>query len=808
MSIQAKKRSNPSLNNSLGNLLELTSTGGCIKGETDNGRFNIYLYSQSVIRIHIYKGEKPDEHSYATIANPLKNKLSLQEDKEKLVLSTNRIKLVIDKKPVRFRFYNLDDILINADDPAFGTSWIGEQVTTYKVLQEGEKFIGLGEKTGPLNRAGKGYQNWNTDSFAYGPGTDPLYCTMPFYIGIHGSVSYGLFFDNSFKSHFNFGASNNRFTSFSADSGDMNYYFIHDDSVTGILSGYAFLTGLMPLPPLWSIGYQQCRYSYYPDKEVYTLANTFRDKNIPADAIVLDIHYMDKYKIFTWDRKHFPHPEKMIKKLSKQGFQLVVMCDPGIKEEKGYKPYDEGMEQEVFIKYPDGQPYTGEVWPGWCHFPDFTNPDTREWWKNNLRFYVDQGVVGFWNDMNEIATWGQYLPELMELDFEGEKSSMRKGRNIYGMLMARSTYEGAKNLMKGKRPFNLTRSGFSGVQRYATVWTGDNVANDEHMMLGVRLVNSLGLTGVAFAGYDVGGFVGTSSEHLFARWMQIGTFSPFCRAHSMINSRDAEPWSFGEEVEEICRNYIKLRYKLMMYIYSSFYESSVTGIPVARSLAINYTFDEEVYDTHYQHQYLFGPSILVAPVESYKEFTRVWLPGEEPWYNFFTDEKIESGNRVWPTPIDELPLFVRGSSVIPVCPHVGKNTKELGDIIEYHVYAGNSTVTYTYFEDDGETYDFEKGHFCKREINYDPRERKIRISTAGGDHQSRFKKAFVCLHGFSETIFQVGDTSLKASKSDYLFIDPVSNFDPFMKHTEPRLIIKGLKRLSINNELPEILISW
>ncbi|MDH5400452.1 MAG: DUF5110 domain-containing protein, partial [Cyclobacteriaceae bacterium] len=547
---------------------------------------------------------------------------------------------------------------------------------------------------------------------------------------------------------------------------------------------------------------------YYPEKEVYTLAKTFRDKDIPADVIVMDIHYMDKYKIFTWDKKSFPQPEKMIERLKKQGFNVVVMCDPGIKVEEEYPPYEEGLEQDVFIKYPDGQPYTGEVWPGWCHFPDFTKEDTRKWWEENLRFYVDQGVEGYWNDMNEIATWGQYLPELMELEFEGEKASMRKGRNIYGLLMARSTFEGTKALMEGKRPFNLTRSGFSGIQRYAAVWTGDNMANDEHMMLGVRLVNSLGLTGVAFAGYDVGGFIGTASEHLFARWMQIGAFSPFCRAHTMINSRDAEPWSFGEEVEEICRNYLKLRYKLMMYIYSAFYESSQTGIPVARSLAIDYTFDERVYDPHYQHQYLFGPSIMVAPVESYKEFVRVWLPGDEVWYNFFTDEKMDGGEIVWPTPIEELPLFVKGSSIIPVCPKIGKNTKELGDTMEYHIYAGKTIATYSLYEDDGETYQFEKGNYYKRKINYYPAEKEILISAPEGGGVSRFTKIFVCLHGFEEKEYTVNGIKRKAGKSDYKFILPVSNFDPFMKETTVRLKVKGLKKLDLENSQHEIKITW
>ena len=396
-----------------------------------------------------------------SLLHPKSPTFTILDQPDNIVLKTASLVLTITKYPVRFSFYTHHDQLINEDD-VFGTSWNGEQVTTYKKLQDGERFIGLGEKTGPLDRRGHGYENYNTDNFAYSPNADPLYCTIPFYIGVHHNLAYGIFFDNSYKSFFNFGASNNRFASFSADTGEMNYYFIFDYSVAGIIKHYTNLTGRMEMPPLWSLGYQQCRYSYYPDKEVLIAANTFRDKDIPADVIVLDIHYMESYKIFTWSKRDFPNPKELISKLKELGFHVVVICDPGIKIENGYKAYEDGAKDDVFIKYPDGTNYAGQVWPGWCNFPDFTNPKAREWWKEQIKEYINVGVTGLWNDMNEIATWGNMLPENIEMDFEGNKSSMRQGRNIYGMQMARSSYEGAKSWMKNHRPFNLTRSGFSG----------------------------------------------------------------------------------------------------------------------------------------------------------------------------------------------------------------------------------------------------------------------------------------------------------------------------------------------------------
>ena len=554
---------------------------GC-EGNSAKANFQVRFLAPAIVNIKFSRAEVFEDFSYSVIESGGVTPLTQAETKNELIMASGALKITINKNNSLISFFDKDDNLLNQDEPGLGTSWNGEQVTTYKKLLDGERFIGLGEKTGPLDRQGQGYQHWNTDAFAYGTGSDPLYCSIPFYIGVHENGVYGIFFDNTHKTFFNFGASNNRFASFSADTGEMNYYFISGSSVAEIIQHYSWLTGKMEMPPLWSLGFQQCRYSYYPDKEVSTLASTFRDKKIPADAIVLDIHYMDAYKIFSWHPEHFPAPDKLISELKSKGFEIVVMCDPGIKVEKGYAPYEEGVKLDTFIKYPDGENYEGNVWPGWCHFPDFTKPEAREWWAKWLKTYSDKGVHGYWNDMNEFATWGQMMPENIVLDFEGNKSTSRRGRNVYGMMMAKATYEGAKKNLKtqGKRPFNLTRSGFAGIQRYAAVWTGDNVSYDEHMMLGVRLVNSMGLSGIPFAGYDVGGFVGEASSKLFARWITIGSLSPFFRGHTMINTRDSEPWAYGEETEQISRNYIRFRYKLLPYIYSCFYEASKTGMPI------------------------------------------------------------------------------------------------------------------------------------------------------------------------------------------------------------------------------------
>ncbi len=766
-----------SVSNRLGNLVSYLKTENGFVGKTSEGFFRIQIFSSAIINITVSGVETFEDFSYAVASSPLPVDFTLEDLGNSISIKTGITGLSILKNPISFCFTDASGTVLNEDDQGLGTSWIGDQVTTYKKLQEGERFIGLGEKTGPLDRKGTGYQNWNTDAYAYNSGTDPLYCSMPFYIGIHHGIQYGIFLDNSHKSFFNFGASNNRFSSFSVDAGELNYYYIYGASVAEVIQHYTWLTGRIPLPPRWSIGYQQCRYSYYPATEVLSMAQTFREKQIPADAIVLDIHYMEKYKIFTWDLKHFANPKSLIDELKSNDFEVILMCDPGIKAEQGYDAYEDGLKKDVFVKYPDGQNYTGQVWPGWCHFPDFTKPSTREWWGQKLKSYADLGVNGYWNDMNEIASWGNMLPENLEFDFDGRKATSRKARNLYGFQMARSTYEAARKLLKGKRPFNLTRSGFSGVQRYAAVWTGDNVSYDEHMMLGVRLVNSLGLTGVAFAGYDVGGFVGEASTKLFARWISIGALSPFFRGHTMINTKDSEPWSFGEEVEQISRNYVRLRYQLLPYIYSLFHEASQTGMPVQRSLAITHSHDARVYNGQFHHQYLFGPFILVAPVESNKEFVKIFFPPGE-WYSLF-DGKQYNGDQelILECPIHRLPVFIKAGAVIPAQRPV-QNTKEKIDELILHVYKGSADSYFDFYEDDGTTYQFESGTYARRAIAHHPSQQRVSIGSQEGNYASAFKSIRLITHQFSPSVLHVNGQKVAGRQLTNSFFQPLEKYDP------------------------------
>jgi alpha-glucosidase len=727
----------------LGNAESINQQGNVLIIKTKEAEARIWVYSPTIIRVCMSK-EQGEDKSFAAIQKPSK-KLEYTESNDEIVVTTLALKLRIGKTPVRFNFYTADDKVLSEDDPRFGVNWQGTRVISYRKLYKDEKFIGLGEKTGNLDRRGSSYVNWNTDAALHGVNTDPLYKTFPFFVGLHGGLTYGLFFDNTHKSYFDFGATTDDTMSwFGADGGDMNYYFFGAQSVALIIEDYTWLTGHMEMPPLWSLGYQQCRWSYESAVEVLDIAENFRRDKIPADVIYCDIDYMDQYKIFTWNKETFPDPKGMIDKLKAMNFHLVTIVDPGIKVEPGYKEFDRGVAKNYFATYPDGENYVANVWPGRCHFPDFFRDDVRKWWGAAFTALTEPGVEGFWNDMNEPAAWGQNIPWMVNFG----KYYMPEIRNAYGMQMARATYEGTKKILGNKRPFVLTRAAYSGMQRYSAVWTGDNSAYDAHMLLGQRMVNSLGITGMSLVGVDIGGFSGDPTPELMVRWNSLGVYTPMFRNHAMIGTKYREPWCWGKENEAIIKKDIELRYRLLPYIYSGYYQSHQTGMPLSRTLAINYTDDENVYAIKYQNQFLFGDALLVAPVESTRFSEDVYLPIGE-WYRLSTGEKFTGGKAILAeAPLTDLPVFIKAGAIIPM-QNVIQSTNEKGDgILEINVWHGKEASSFVYYEDDGSTYDYQKGVYYKRLISFDPVKNEIVLSTVDGTFISKYTRIKLVLHRF------------------------------------------------------------
>lgn len=803
---------------SLGRVVEWKQETQGIWLKTHNGaQMRITVYSPSVLRVRVRKDSAWDDHSYAVITSPLSTiRWNSTHNAEHIILQTDSVKLTIQKKALRLRLENHAGKLINEDEPALGTGWIGQEMTTFKRLLPDEKFLGLGEKTGDLNRRGNGYTHWNTDAYGYGTGSDPLYGSVPFYIGLHRSESpsgimYGVFFDNTFKTTINFGASTDRYSSFSAEDGEMNYYYIYRSTIAEIIEDYTWLTGRMELPPIWALGYHQCRYSYFPDKEVLSTARIIREKKIPADVLWFDIHYMDAYKIFTWHPYRFPQHRAMLSELEQLGFKNVVILDPGIKVEKGYNVYEDGVAKNIFLRYPDGALYKGDVWPGTSHFPDFTNPRARTWWGDWLKTLVNDGIDGFWTDMNEPAVWGQRFPDIVEFDFEGNKATHKKGHNVYGMQMARATFENAKEHFNGKRPFVLTRAFYAGVQRYAAVWTGDNTSSEDQMLLGVRLINSMGLSGMPFVGVDVGGFNGGGSRELFARWISIGALSPFFRVHAAINTKEQDPWSFGEDVEEISKRYIGLRYQLLPYLYSAFYEASKTGLPVARTLAINNPFDDKVYDWRYQNQYFLGPAILVAPVTSSQTFAKIYLPDGE-WYDVHTDKHYTGKQEIIvETPLERLPLFVKAGSIIPMQSLTQSTSEQPDDTLRLHIYKGSQGLPYTYYEDDGETYKYQKNQdYLKRQIVVEAARKKIQFSQQVGTRTSKFRYVRCIFHGFDVSELskiRAGGKNVSLQPINSSLFPALSAFDPLNSAIFTNQELSG-KSIIFPNIINSFAVEW
>ncbi|RYY11212.1 MAG: glycosyl hydrolase, partial [Chitinophagaceae bacterium] len=467
-------------------------------------------------------------------------------------ISTNTVTCFVRKSDFTISFAdNASNLTTNADHSSMhweeNIEFGGYYVYATKDCLPEENFFGLGDKSGNFNLRGRSFQNWNTDAYSFGWDQDPLYRTIPFYTGINEGIAYGIFFDNTFRSYFDFGKEDNAKTSFWSDGGELQYYYIHGPHFMDVVKRYQSLTGTHPMPPQWALGFHQCRWSYYPENKVREIAEGFRERNIPCDAIYLDIDYMDGYRCFTWNKKYFPDPKKMIRDLSSIGMKTVVMIDPGIKVDDNYWVFKEGKDNNYFCRRSDDYFMEGHVWPGRCQFPDFTNPTVREWWGGLYKELVEMGVAGFWNDMNEPAVFGAgTFPNDVRHNFDGFRGSHRKAHNVYGMQMVRATYEGLKKLMRNKRPFTITRAGYAGMQRFGCVWTGDNVATWEHLKMGNIQCQRMSVSGVPFCGTDIGGFSGEPDGELFTRWIQLGTFSPFMRAHSAGDTAEREPWSFGE----------------------------------------------------------------------------------------------------------------------------------------------------------------------------------------------------------------------------------------------------------------------
>ena len=712
----------------------------------------------------IGKFDKDFSYAITKYASTGYNKLEIEEDKDCYHVITSKLHCKIEKQTLKISIYDVvDKFLINQDEIGFhweeSYQYGGNIVKMSKVSRDGESYYGLGDKPNHVNLKGRRYDNWVTDSYAYGKDTDPIYKAIPFYTGLHHGKAYGIFFDNTFKTSFDFAHERRNVTSFWAQGGEMNYYFFYGPKMTDVVESYTDLTGKPhQLPPLWALGFHQCKCSYYPEVRVKEITNKFRELEIPCDAIYLDIDYMDGFRCFTWNKDYFPDPKKMVKELLEKGFKTVAIIDPGIKIDKDYPVFQEAIENDYFCRRADGDYMKGKVWPGQCYFPDFTNSEVRDWWSGLFKELIEEtGIKGVWNDMNEPAVMevpNKTFPDDVRHDYDGNPCSHRKAHNVYGMQMARATYQGLKKYSYPKRPFVITRAAYSGTQRYTSTWTGDNVATWEHLWIANIQAQRLAMSGFSFAGSDIGGFAEQPSGELFARWVQLGVFHPFFRVHSSGDHGDQEPWAFGEDITAIVKKYIEIRYQLLPYLYTAFWNYADHGTPILKSLVL---YDQEDVQTHYRtDEFIFGEHILACPVlEGNARGRRMYIPRGN-WYNFWTDEVVNGGKELWvEADIDVMPIYIKEGAIIPKFPvqqYVGE--KKI-DEVTLDVYYKEGKESSQLFSDAQDGYDYTKGRYSLRNFKLTGRKKELIINQfKEGKFITEYTQFKVCIHGLP---FEIGE---------------------------------------------------
>lgn len=607
-------------------------------------------------------------------------------------------------------------------------------------LPEQVRCIGLGERFCDMNLRGCKHTLVSTDNPHHNEHADALYKSIPFLILADGAEFTGIFVDSPAPQRYDLDSemiASGKIELFTRRG--FSLYVFEKTSLPKLVAAFTALTGRSQLPPLWSLGHQQSRWSYPDEITIRELAQEFRGRKIPCDTLVLDIDYMEDYRVFTHSLERFPSFANLAAELAQDNFKVITIVDPGVKKDDQFDVFKEGKRGDLFCQTVGGDVFYERVWPGVSAFPDFLNEKTRQWWAEKLSFYTRNGIAGIWNDMNEPAMFGNQkpLPEpLVEMPKDEDQLFMQRGtqgeighfevRNLYGLLMTMATHEGLSKHRPNERPFILTRSASTGIQRYSAVWLGDNTSWWDHLQKSIPMLLNVGLSGVPFAGVDVGGFVGDTTPELLIRWYEVGIFYPFFRNHCALTGRAQEPFAFSPKVEKMVRHLIEWRYKLLPYIQGLFYEHLRSGAPLMRPLAWHFADDERA--AVIDDQFMFGPNIMVAPVTKANETARYIYFPEGNWFALDNDKtaadaatKIEgSTTHLIKCPLGKLPAFVREGSIIALA-EVMQSTAEFATTdITFKVFGDAASIedTGVYFEDDGISLDYQHGKFNEWHLVY------------------------------------------------------------------------------------------
>ena len=701
-----------------------------------------------VLRVRVgAQGQLPEDASWAVLPSARTASIAVipENSAEAVGFKTAKLHVSVKKDPLELTVTDLAGHVISQDLPGRPIEFHGAAFRVYHTSPADEHYFGLGDKPGPLDRRNEAFVDWNTDAFGWQESTDPLYKSIPYFMTFRNGIAAGIFLDNTWRAGFDFNKEYRDGYSFGSEGGPLDYYILYGPEPKQVVETWAWLTGKTPLPPLWSLGFQQSRYSYYPESEVRRIANRLRSERIPADVIWLDIDYQVKNRPFTVDPERFPHFGQMIKDLKAEHLHTVAITDLHIADvpHSGYKPYDEGVAGDHFVKNPDGTTYVGVVWPGKAVFPDFTQKATREWWGTLYADFVGKGVAGFWNDMNEPAIFevaSKTMPDdvqhrIDEPGFAPRIASHLEIHNVFGMENTRATFEGLKKIDPNTRPFVMTRASYAGGQRYASTWSGDNSSTWNHLRQTTPQLINLGLSGFAMSGADVGGYAGSPQPELLTRWLEVAAFHPIDRDHTALGTNPQEPWENGTPQDlNLRRRYIEERYRLLPYIYTTAEEMSRTGLPMMRPLFLEFpngNGDGQALDLSNGNAFLLGPDLLVAqsPYPDELDDYTVALP-PVGWYDYWTGAQVEGSagrkaidNTTVTQPevhlqprLDTLPVFVRSGSIVPEQPLVQSTEEKPQGPLTLRVYpplAGGKDCSGSFYLDDGVSYAFEKGEFLR-----------------------------------------------------------------------------------------------
>lgn len=687
----------------------------------DGSKLSLTICSNSVVKVWFDQGGAfiRNNESFAVVNEKLEvvEPVSINDEPACYEIFTSKLRIRVNKDPMQLQVFDKWQKLVFGDFEEKGHVADSTGVKAYKILRSDENFFGLGEKTGPLNRRGRSYTMWNSDRPCYSVSEDPLAKSIPFFMS---SYRYGIFLDNTYKTEFKFGTESDEYYSFEAPGGAFVYYFIFGKDYKDIQEQYIALTGKPIMPPKWALGFAQCRGLYTKETQALDIAAEFRKRKIPCDIIYQDIGWTQHLQDFEWRKGNYTNPKEMLGKLAGQGFKMIVSQDPVVSQHDNPQ-WVEADKLGYFVKdIRTGASYNMPwPWGGNCGVVDFTIPEVADWWGSYQQKPVNDGVSGFWTDMGEPA-WSNE-EDIDRLYMKHHIGMHEEIHNVYGLTWDKIVKEQFEKHNPDKRIFQMTRSAYAGLQRYAFGWTNDS-GNGNDVLEGWRQLEnqvavgiSAGLGGIPFWTTDISGYCGDITDYnamgeLYTRWMQFGIFCPLSRAHHEGDNA-VEPWMFGEVVEKNSKQAIELKYQLFPYLYTYSRKAHDSGIPVTRGLFMEYPGDEQAIKV--DDQFFFGEEILVAPVlKKGERVKRVYLP-EGEWIDFNDKKTVYPGRQTiaYQAPLGVIPIFVKKASIIPMMPVMQYIHEQKDYPLLVHIFPNEEeeSTTFELYEDDGENLDYLKG---------------------------------------------------------------------------------------------------